>query len=739
MSQRSNAIPKQVAASTQRESWATQLVQHTLSMRVILVVAVVAAYLTSLGGSFVFDDIPGIVDQEHLDDVGGALSGMLRMHSRTTTRLSFALNTALFGKSAFYFHIVNLLIHVVSVLTLFELVRGSIEWWNQQHTPFLNASLTGFLAALFWGLHPLGTMAVTYIVQRHESLMAMFYLLTLYCLLRGQRATVAWPWYVGSILCCWLGMGAKEVMVTAPLVALLYDRCILSSTWRELVIKRGWVFALFLMPASILVVRNLAIFQTGTKVHGFVLGEHETASSWLYLWTQAGVIVHYLRLSIWPDYLTFDYDWPVANREVEYLLPALFIVGLLAVSFWLVIKRPAIGFVMLAFFFILAPTSSIVPIVDVAFEHRMYLPLACVCVLAAIGLSTAVQTWRASQPDESKYQMVLLIGLTLAMLLGIRTAYRNLDYHSQIALWSTTVESRPMNLRANHNLAQRLRHANRLPEAEQMLLRSIAYCEQHGYESFPLHGDLAEIYVYTGQFDQAYQRFQVALDAARAPQEEISAYHQLLRNRKLAEMRTSYGALLDLMQQPGEAAKQFDLAIELRPDVAQWYVMAGHVYRKAGNVDMALARWKRALELAPDRVDVARDYSVLLVEAGDYSEADKRLRQNLKQHPEDLAMQFQLARLEAAAPVAEVRQPEAALARCEQLLKTYPQHAFEIQNVQAMALGNAGRTDQAIALLKSLRKQTSASDAEVRNDLDMMLARFGQSQQVLLAEKETPR
>ncbi|MBA2115366.1 tetratricopeptide repeat protein [Bremerella alba] len=739
MSPRPNATNKKTAASSPTEQWASQLVDRPQWLRVVLVVAVVAVYLTSLGGTFVFDDIPNIVEKENIADVTNALRSMMQLNTRATTQLSFALNAALFGKSAFYFHCVNLLVHVVSVVTLFELVRGSINWWNRNHTPYLNANLTGFFAALLWGVHPLGTMAVTYIVQRHESLMAMFYLLTLYCLLCGHLAEKAWPWYLASILCCWLGMGSKEVMVTVLLVALLYDRCVLAHSWRELFSKRGWVFAMYLLPSSILLVKSLSVFQRDAPAHDSVLGTHETASSWLYLWTQSGVIVHYLRLSIWPDHLAFDYDWPVASREGEYLLPAIIIFSLLVLSFWTVVKRPAIGFVAITFFFVLAPTSSIVPITDVAFEHRMYLPLACVCVLAVMGLVATIETWRPRQSKESKYQILFLIGLTIAVLLGTRTVYRNLDYHSQIALWTSTVESRPMNLRANHNLAKELRDADRLPEAEQFLLQSIAYCERYGYESFPLHGDLAEVYVYEGQFEQAYQRFQMAFEAAGSPPAKISEYRTLLRNRKLAETRTSFGALLDLLERPSEAAQQFDLAIELRPDVASWYAMAGHIYRKTGDLNTALVRWKRALDLDPTRVDVARDYTLLLIDAGHYAEATQRLQQSIQTHPEDLALQFQLARIQAAAPADEIRDPEASVIRCDQLISAFAQHAFEIQQVKAMALGNAGHTAEAIALLQSLRQQTTETQAEVRQNLDLLISRFQQDRQVFLPEPDAKR
>jgi len=734
VSKRSVVAGNQVDRNSPQEIWASQVVERPYWLRFILIVAVLAAYLTSLGGAFVFDDYPNIVEVKNIDDVSSALWSMAQLRSRSTTRLTFALNAAVFGKSAFFFHCVNLLIHAVSVLVLFELVRGSIEWWNRTHPSSLNPNMTGFLAALFWGVHPLGTMAVTYIVQRHESLMAMFYLLTLLCLLRGHLAQRSWPWYLGSIVCCWLGMGAKEVMITVPLVALTFDRCILASSWKEVLTKRGWVIAMFLVPAAVLLVQTMSVFDTESDTHESVLGAHETASSWLYLWTQAGVLVHYLRLSIWPIYLTFDYDWPVANSEWEYLLPAIFIWSLLILSFWLLYKRPAIGFVAITFFFILAPTSTIVPIIDVAFEHRMYLPLACLCVLAAMGLVIGIEKWRTYQPRESAYQKLFLVGLTLAVLLGIRTAYRNVDYHSQLTLWETTVASRPMNLRANHNLAKRLRDAGQPAEAERVLLKSIEYCKRYGYETFPLHGDLAEIYVNEGYFEKAYQRFQIALEAARSAPAAQTKYRQLLRDRQLAETTTSYGGLLDLLGRPKEAATQFDRAIQLRPDVAQWYVMAGHGYRQAGELKTALRRWKKALELDPTNGDVARDYSLLLLEAGHFAEAERALVKSIQNLPDDLLLRFQLARLQAAAPVDEVRDLNSSLKLCGQLLKDYPQHAGELELIQATALGNAGQTEEAISILRSLQENTSAEDVKTQRSLETMIARFQQKQKVLLAK-----
>ena len=67
-------------------------------------------------------------------------------------------------------------------------------------------------------VHPLTTAAVTYIVQRVESLMALFYLLTLYCSIRASGQTRTGWWTAAAIASCALGMGTKEVMVTAPVM-----------------------------------------------------------------------------------------------------------------------------------------------------------------------------------------------------------------------------------------------------------------------------------------------------------------------------------------------------------------------------------------------------------------------------------------------------------------------------------------------------------------------------------------
>ncbi len=176
-------------------------------------------------------------------------------------------------------------------------------------------------------------------------------------------------------------MGTKEVMATAPLVVLLYDRTFLSGSFRRALEERFWLY-LFLATTWPVVGGGLVATRGQNGSVGFGI---EGFSSWSYLRTQPGVLVHYLRQVFWPTGLCLDYGWPAANSFGQIVLPGLSIVGLLGLTGWALVKRPALGFLGAVFFLVLAPTSSFVPLKDAAFEHRMYLPLAAVVVLLVIG------------------------------------------------------------------------------------------------------------------------------------------------------------------------------------------------------------------------------------------------------------------------------------------------------------------------------------------------------------------
>jgi tetratricopeptide (TPR) repeat protein len=334
-----------------------------------------------------------------------------------------------------------------------------------------------FLIALIWTVHPLNTESVTYLSQRAESLMGLLYLLTLYCFIRytggeppgammpgkartgppscvprsgtsaGEQAGVSiWP--LLSVGFCLLGAATKEVIVTAPVIVLLYDRTFVAGSFREAWLRRrGYYLAL---AGSWVVLGGLAL---GAGNRGGTAGLGVGLSPWAYALTQPAALLHYLRLAAWPRPLVFDYGAEWVAHPADTLPAALAVVALVAAAALAFFRAPRpLGFAGACFFLILAPTSLTPGIRQTLAEHRMYLPLAAVLSAGAAGLSAlAGAGWR-------RRAVLALFTICSASCL-VLTIGRNRDYATKVALYRDTLDKRPGNIFAWYNLAGALAEA----------------------------------------------------------------------------------------------------------------------------------------------------------------------------------------------------------------------------------------------------------------------------------------
>lgn len=385
--------------------------RRTLLAAGLLAAAGLAAYHNSFRGPFIYDDVPAILDNpsiRHLWPPWVALlppqgAGMTA-EGRPVLNFSFAINYAISGRATWSYHALNLAIHLLAGMALFGTVRRTLA----RTRPDL-ADFVGFSAALLWLVHPLQTEAVTYVVQRAESLMGLFYLATIYCFIRGADSegptgaresrpcpspgaggTRELRWLFLSWLCCLAGMGTKEVMVTAPVMVLCFDRTFLSggfiAAWRR---RRGYYLAL----AATWIPLGLLVAGTGgnrSGSAGFGTGIPFSA----YALTQAKAIATYLKLSVWPHPLVFEYGtfW---TSPLQALPCALVVLALGAATLWALVRKPSFGFLGFWFFGLLAPTSLTPGTTQMIVEHRMYLPLAAVTVLFAVAVAGLARRPRA--------------------------------------------------------------------------------------------------------------------------------------------------------------------------------------------------------------------------------------------------------------------------------------------------------------------------------------------------------
>jgi len=234
-------------------------------------------------------------------------------------------------------------------------------------------------AALLWTLHPLQTECVTYLSQRAETLMGLFYLLTLYAVIRGSQGPWSAVWYAVAAAACLLGMASKEIMASAPLCVLLYDRAFLAGSWRA-AWRRRWKLYLAL-GGTWLYLGYLILTAHG---RGGTVGFGLPITPWQHLRNQFVAICLYLRLAVWPHPLVLDYLGFWVHRFGEAAPYAVVVAGLLAATLAALWRRPKVGFLGAWFFLVLAPSSSVFPLVETVAEHRMYLPLAALVVGAVV-------------------------------------------------------------------------------------------------------------------------------------------------------------------------------------------------------------------------------------------------------------------------------------------------------------------------------------------------------------------
>ena len=324
----------------------------------LLVVGVIAAYSNSFHDTFVLDDETSIVDNPsigHLWSVEAltAPPEALTVVGRPVVNVSLAINYALGGLSVEGYHAVNLAIHILAALALFGLVRRTLLLPALMGRFGPASTGLALAVALVWALHPLQTESVTYIVQRAESLVGLFYLLTVYCFVRGATSARAGAWYAAAAGACALGMASKEVMVSAPLVVLLYDRLFISGSFKE-GLRRRWRWHLALAATWALL--GLLVYQSLGRggSAGFGLG----MSTWEYARTQFGCIIHYLQLAFWPSPLVLDYGTDTVSEAADIVPYAIGVGLLLAATAAALALRSRWGFLGVWFFAILAPRQA---------------------------------------------------------------------------------------------------------------------------------------------------------------------------------------------------------------------------------------------------------------------------------------------------------------------------------------------------------------------------------------------
>jgi tetratricopeptide (TPR) repeat protein len=645
------------------------------------------AYASSFNGVFIIDDGKSIEENpriRHILPVGKA-----EWCERSLVATTFAVNYAEGRLNPADYHATNLLIHLIAGLLLFGIVRRTLCSYRMPQWFRGEASGIAFVAAAIWTVHPLATSAVTYISQRYESMMAMFYLMTLYCVIRGaQNGHGKSGWYLLAVTAGILGAGCKEVMVTAPFVVLVYDIIFLSGSLKETIARRWGLYAGLCFIYVLLAIEALFIVNAP--------GDHSVGRlSLSYLVTQCGVIVRYLRLSVWPSSLCVDYGWhaPALGAAIPSIL---FICGLGCATLIALRFVPPIGFLGFWFFAVLAPSSSIIARPDAIFEHRMYLPLAAIAAGIAIAGFAAFRKLQDNYPGHHRLAERLTVMLCAAVIVSLTatTYLRNKDYCSPQRILGAAIEKYPDNIRPYVGLSRALYSMGRYDEA-------ISCCEK-ALSHLP---DLTKM-------DRA------ALLSTEGRSGEDETFLKVLYYSKI---QNNLALSLQKRDMLDEAIRHFQEALRLAPGNLSAQVNLASALFCAGRKQEAINGFRQALSIAPDDVGAQQSLGEALFWTGDISGAIKSYNSVLKLDPDNMLALIRLARILAICSDDSLRDGKRAAELAFRALESVKGNSAELLDILAAAYAETGEFEKAV---KTARKALELAGAKEKNGVEERLALY---------------
>jgi tetratricopeptide (TPR) repeat protein len=479
------------------------------------------------------------------------------------------------------------------------LLRRTLELPAAGSLQSAEALAIAFSAALLWSVHPLATAAVGYVVQRAESLMGLLYLLSLYAFNRVCTGKGFWPWGSVCLVSCFLGVATKEVMATAPLIMLLYDRIFFSDSFSAALSRRRWLYA-GLGSSWIL----LGWLVSGTAGRGRTAGFGSGVSVWDYATTQLYAGFVYAKLCVWPHPIVGDYGRILGGGILQRGAGALIGVSGLVVTLRLFRSRPPLAFLGAWILVILAPSSSVIPVAtEVIAAHRMYLPL-CAVAVAGVLLLRAV---------AGSLGWVIAYSMTLAVALGVVSSRRAAVYNDPFTFWSDVAANAPWNAGAWNNLGVIKSGEGKLAAAVLDYVRAIAIAPDYA----TAHFNLGRAYLDMGRVGEAEPEFEAAL--------------RFLPND--AAIHFDYAKALALERRPFAAAAEFRRVVRLDPTRADAWFDLGSVMVQVGNVPEAVAAYAKSVNLNPNYAEAHIEYANLLAQTKDFARAEDEYKAALRLAP----------------------------------------------------------------------------------------------------------
>jgi Flp pilus assembly protein TadD len=620
----------------------------------ILVICLVCIFIYSniLNSSFVFDDRVNIHHNPNirltkltLDGIINAGFKSLASH-RPVANVSFALNYYFHRYDVLGFHLVNILIHVITGIILFYFIKVTLvlsNFRNIKIEPEKNASpnkqncsiqnsinanistpprsldptstqllFIAFFSTFIWLVHPIQTQTVSYVVQRMNSMAAMFYILSLLFYVKGRLANTKRKkliLFLGSMLSGILSLGSKEIAATLPFFILLYEWFFfqtVSLKW----LKRHSIYFICIFLFVIL----LAFFFLGTNPIKVILSTYNTRdfTLWQRVLTEFRVVIFYMSLLIFPhpERLNLLHDFSISHSFIDpitTLLSFIAIAGLMVTAIWLAKRERLLSFCILWFLGHLVIESSVLGL-EIIFEHRVYLP-SMFFILALVSL--------AYRFVNSKRILCVLL-CVVVIIFSLWTYQRNIVWSDDVILWKDSVKKSPHQFRQNYNLGIALASRGNVDDAIKQYCIALKFNPAHAKTYYGLGNALARkgdaraaIYNYNkaleinpNYLEAHYNKSRILLNQGKI-EEAVDSYQKaLIINSEMTQVLYNLSWIYATCEiekyRNGKKAVKLAEKLCVLTDYQQPLALdsLAAAYAESGRFDEAVATAQKALKLA---------------------------------------------------------------------------------------------------------------------------------------------
>ncbi len=561
----------------------------------ILILGIII-YSNSFQSTFHLDDINNIRDNASIRSLTNFKDMWQFSHTRFLALYSFAWNYHSSQLDVWGYHFVNLFIHLFNAVLVYWLSFLIFS------TPVLKDKFTlndktmlSMAVALLFVSHPLATQSVTYIVQRMTSMSAMFYLLGLVFYMRSRFTDKGNPKKVRLLIACGisalLAILTKEIAFTFPFAIVLLEICFLQTNRQAISLKDKRVL---IIGASLLAFIAFGFYRywdvlTQPQFADQDMGDVSITSS-TYLMTQFSVILKYIQLLILPVNQVFDYNYKLVTSfsDPRAWLSFIALVGLVAVAIFTFKKHRIISFGIFWFFITLSIESSIIPIKDLIFEHRTYLPsfgfflilVYCVYLLA----------WE-------KYKNIGLGFLALIIIVdSVLTIMRNNVWKDEISLSTDSILKSPGKARPYNNRGDALMDENKMEEAFNDFNKALSINPKY----FMAYYNRGNMFKKQKQYEKAVADYNSAI----------------LYQANFDKAFNNRGSVYKELNRLDEAITDYDKAIELNPSYAMAYNNRGTIYILKNQNQRAIDDLNKAIDLRPDLAEAIGNRGIAKIQMG---------------------------------------------------------------------------------------------------------------------------